>query len=101
MRFQSELATNAVALRDVGLDADLGLLGEVSAHIGALQAGIGTLLAATEVENFETDEERALHAKDVLLPAMGTIRAGADALEGLIADDLWSLPTYQEMLFIR
>ena len=101
LRFQSELATNAAALRDVGLDADLGLLGEVSTHIGALQAGIGTLLAATEADAFESDEARAVHAKEALLPAMGAIRAEADVLEGLIADDLWSLPTYQEMLFIR
>jgi glutamine synthetase type III len=35
-----------------------------------------------------------------LLPAMLAIRAAADSLEGLVADDLWPLPTYQEMLFI-
>ncbi len=32
---------------------------------------------------------------------MLTVRAAADALEGLIADDQWPLPTYQEMLFVR
>jgi glutamine synthetase len=31
---------------------------------------------------------------------MASIRAAADELEGLVADDLWSLPTYQEMLYI-
>jgi glutamine synthetase len=29
------------------------------------------------------------------------VRQSADALEGLVADDLWPLPTYQEMLFIK
>jgi glutamine synthetase len=31
---------------------------------------------------------------------MAAVRAPADLLEGLVADDLWPLPTYQEMLFI-
>ena len=31
---------------------------------------------------------------------MAAVRAAADALEGIVADDLWPLPTYQEMLFI-
>ena len=32
---------------------------------------------------------------------MAEIRGYADALEAVVADDLWSLPSYQEMLFIR
>lgn len=31
---------------------------------------------------------------------MHAVRAAADALEHLVADDLWPLATYQEMLFI-
>jgi glutamine synthetase len=40
------------------------------------------------------------HARDALLPAMAAVRSAANLLEGIVADDLWSLPTYQEMLFI-
>jgi glutamine synthetase len=32
---------------------------------------------------------------------MNAVRKYADQLEGLVADDLWTLPTYQEMLFIK
>jgi glutamine synthetase len=32
---------------------------------------------------------------------MKQIRGYADQLEGLVADDIWPLPTYQEMLFIK
>jgi glutamine synthetase len=32
---------------------------------------------------------------------MSSVREAADSLEDLVADDLWPLPTYQEMLFIR
>jgi glutamine synthetase len=41
----------------------------------------------------------AQHACDDHLPAMAAVRVAADQLEGLVADDLWSLATYQEMLF--
>jgi glutamine synthetase len=34
------------------------------------------------------------------LPAMKVVRAAADELETMVADDLWPLATYQEMLFI-
>jgi glutamine synthetase len=32
---------------------------------------------------------------------MAALRTAADTLEGIVADDLWPLPSYQEMLFIR
>ena len=35
-----------------------------------------------------------------VLPAMAAVRKTADLLEGIVADDLWPLATYQEMLFI-
>jgi glutamine synthetase len=38
---------------------------------------------------------------DKVLPAMLKVREFADALEAVVADDLWALPSYQEMLFIR
>ncbi len=41
-----------------------------------------------------------MHARDALLPAMDAVRAAADTLEGVVADDLWPLRTYQEMLYI-
>jgi glutamine synthetase len=43
----------------------------------------------------------AQHFADEVLPAMASVRKYADELEGWVADDLWPLPTYQEMLFIK
>ena len=40
-------------------------------------------------------------SRDVIIPAMNAVRAAGDQLEALVADDLWPLPTYQEMLFIK
>ena len=43
----------------------------------------------------------AAFARDQVLPAMSDLRKNADRLETMIADDLWPLPTYREMLFIK
>ena len=39
--------------------------------------------------------------RDKVVPAMTAVRAAGDKLEGIVAADLWPLPTYQEMLFIK
>jgi glutamine synthetase len=39
--------------------------------------------------------------RDSVIPAMEDVRDVADRLEKLIADDLWPLPKYSEMLFIK
>ena len=39
--------------------------------------------------------------RDEIIPAMDAVRATADRLERIVADDLWPLPKYSEMLFIK
>ena len=68
--------------------------------IKALRAGIAALRAEIDDDEADTEEKQAEHAQKGLLPAMAAVRAAADSLETLVADDLWPLPTYQEMLFI-
>jgi glutamine synthetase len=43
----------------------------------------------------------AAYCSSDLLPSMTMVRKYADELEGWVADDVWPLPTYQEMLFIK
>jgi glutamine synthetase len=45
--------------------------------------------------------ELAKYMRDKVIPAMDATRAVADKLEGVVADDLWPLPKYSEMLFIK
>jgi glutamine synthetase len=99
-RYQTELATNVAALKATGVDTDLSTLNEVSASIATLRAGITALRSEIDHEEQESTEKLAEHAQKGLLPAMVTIRAASDVLETMVADDLWPLPTYQEMLFI-
>jgi glutamine synthetase len=50
-------------------------------------------------EHRATAEAEAEHVQ-AALKVMNAVRSTADELEGLVADDLWPLATYQEMLFI-
>ena len=98
-RYQTEVALNIGALKGVGVDADVAPLADITEPVVALRAALGTLKAALAHEA-DSPLEEATQAKDGLLPAMAAVRAAADELEGIVADDLWPLPTYQEMLYI-
>jgi glutamine synthetase len=100
LRYQTELAQNVAALKAAGLDANTAALEAVSAPIADLQAGLAKLKTALSDHSAESALDEAKHAQEKLLPAMAEIRAAADTLEGMVADDLWPLPTYQEMLYI-
>jgi glutamine synthetase len=65
-----------------------------------LRAALTALRSALAEHAGSTSMEEARHAQDALLPAMAAVRAAADALEHIVADDLWPLPTYQEMLYV-
>ena len=99
-RYQTELAQNVAALKKAGVEPSTAVLESVSAPIAALTEGLATLKAALSHDSAETAFDEAKHAQDELLPAMAAVRAAADELESLVADDLWPLPTYQELLYI-
>ena len=100
IRYQTELATNLASLKALDLEVDTSDLDGVSASIAALRTGIATLKGALAHDGDDSVEAEAAHAGKELLPAMTLVRDAADALEAIVADDLWPLPTYQEMLFI-
>jgi glutamine synthetase len=100
VRYQTELAQNVSALKAAGVDADMTELHAVSEPLSALKTALASLKAALESDPGGEALAEATHAKDALLPAMAAVRSAADVLEAMVADDLWPLPTYQEMLYI-
>jgi len=100
VRYQTELAANVAALKAAGVDADLSSLEAVSAPLADLRSALGKLKDALAEDAGHEALDEAKHARDSLLPAMSAVRAAADILEEVVADDLWPLPTYQEMLFV-
>jgi glutamine synthetase len=100
MRYQTEVAQNIATLKAAGVEPSTALLAEVSAPIAELTSALADLKKALEDHSASSAIAEAEHARDALLPAMEAVRTAGDTLEGIVADDLWPLPTYQEMLYI-
>ncbi|MEA2391055.1 MAG: glutamine synthetase [Solirubrobacteraceae bacterium] len=83
--------------------AEIGdLVMETEGLIGELVEALGELETANLAENQPDDVlEQARYMRDSVVPAMGAVRGVADRLEGVVADDLWPLPKYSEILFIK
>ncbi|GIW25915.1 glutamine synthetase III [Meiothermus sp.] len=93
----------------------LAELSEIEVKSKAAQRTIQQVVEATDalsdaleklkVQNAELggDEvhEKAHHMRDNVLPAMAEVRKAADALERILADKYWPLPSYREMLFVK
>jgi glutamine synthetase len=100
IRYQGELASSAASLKAVGIQPDVEVLDRVAACANALKNSVNAL-QATMVHGDGDLLAEAKHVCYDVLPAMANVRYYADDLENLVADDLWPLPTYQEMLFIK
>jgi glutamine synthetase len=103
VRYQGELATAVNATKAAGVDcgAQMDLLKDYTGTLTTFQKALGALEHA---QHHHADGDAYAHAKhfrDHILPKMVDLRTAADKLETMVADDLWPLPTYQEMLFLK
>ena len=87
-------------LKATGLDE---LVEEVEPLVKELQYALVKLEDANLSENQPDSSAMkwAVYMRDRVIPAMDDVRDVADRLEKLVADDLWPLPKYSEMLFIK
>jgi glutamine synthetase len=100
-RYEGELADIATKLQGLGQPAHVGTLGRLVTLVTALEQRIDAL-EETLGHRAEGDLRReAGHFHDRVRPAMDALRETADQIEMLLPDDLWPLPTYREMLFIK
>jgi glutamine synthetase len=103
LRYQAQVAATVTATKTAGVDnaAQLDLLKSLTATISDFQAAVAALDRAL---GHHADGDAYGHGKymrDAVLPAMANLRTLGDKLELVVADDLWPLPTYREMLFIK
>ncbi|HQY88593.1 MAG TPA: glutamine synthetase III [Tepidisphaeraceae bacterium] len=102
LRYQKELAESLAAAKTAGLiGAGTAEFNELVTAINALTAAIGKLDKAVSHHPEGEAFDHAKNARDTIVPCLLTIREAADELETIVADDLWPLPTYREMLFMR
>jgi glutamine synthetase len=102
-KYQGELAASVAAVKAAGgaaketkrsLDTLTKLVDETKLGVDHLQ----------ELADHDHDGSPIKHAKyfrDKVIPAMVALRQAGDALECLVPQNLWPLPTYREMLFIK
>jgi glutamine synthetase len=114
MNINIEAETEASIGRTMILPAAVRYLNELSVSgledlVGEVEPLVKELhFAQLKLEDANADEnhpegamKEALYMRDSVIPAMEDVRDVADRLEKLVADDLWPLPKYSEMLFIK
>ena len=86
------------------LSAQMGeLASETESLVSSFLESIRELETANLEENQPHDDllKHAEYQRDTTIPAMEAVRAAADKLEKVVADDLWPLPKYSEILFVK
>ena len=103
VRFQGQIAEAVGATEAANVDcADLRVgLEEFCDLASRFRQAVNALEAAVDQDHPEDPEKHMLSLRDHVVPRMNDARELGDRLEGMIADDLWPLPTYTEMLFVR
>ncbi|KAB1443206.1 glutamine synthetase III [Pseudodesulfovibrio senegalensis] len=101
IRYQGELANVCANMKTAGIEPTTGILDDVTAKLRGLQAATEALESVMDNGEFDDVRDEARYCVDTVLPAMLEVRKYADELEMVVADDLWALPSYQEMLFIK
>ena len=78
------------------------IIREIGERTQAIETGVEELVEARRVANRIDDAHlRALAYHDTVAPRLETIRYQIDKLELIVSDELWTLPKYRELLFIR
>jgi glutamine synthetase len=102
LMFARELAETVTALKAVGADASVpgALLIQVNERLSSAVKKLAGLETAVAQANGEGNaEKKAKLFHDKVFTAQTELRQDIDALETILPNDLWPVPTYQEMLF--
>lgn len=108
--YQSRLAKNVSSMINIfGKEEgerltkrNINILKEVAERIQLIETGVDELVEARKVANkIESQREKAIAYHDNIVPQMEKIRYQIDKLELIVSDEMWTLPKYRELLFIR
>ena len=102
LRYQGELAEIVASSQAVSIDCSRtsGQLSDIGLLTETLQASMEAIASAVD-KSFDLPLQHAEFIRDTLLPEMASARIISDTLETIVPEDIWPLPTYTEMLFIR
>lgn len=110
IRYQNQLIDNVKGLKEV-LDNktymalsknQLDTIREISEHIAVIREQVNKMVETRkEVNRIDNIEEQAIAYQSRIIPFFEEIRYHADKLELMVDNELWPLPKYRELLFIR
>ena len=109
-RYQSLLLDNLYKIKSVYPEdlanelsrMDKSLVEEIARHVWAIKTNVDEMIEARKVANrIESEYEKAVAYHDQVLPYFDVIRYHADKLELIVDDEMWTLPKYRELLFVR
>ena len=108
--YQSRLAKNVKSMLDIFpqdealklCSRNMDIIREIAERVQTIETMVEELVEARKVANkIGTEREKAIAYHDTVAPKMEEIRYHIDKLELTVADELWTLPKYRELLFIR
>ena len=81
---------------------NVAIIREIAAHTAYIKEHVDALIEARKVANrIETEREKAVAYHDTVAPMLEEIRYHIDKLELIVDNQMWTLPKYRELLFIR
>ncbi len=101
VRYLGDLAVTNASMSELGIGMVVSVAQKIAEESNAMLAAVEKLNTAAEKEDFGSTDEHMQYCANELLALMLEVREHADALEVEVADELWPLPKYSEMLFIR
>lgn len=108
-RYQSALIDNVTKMKSIfGDKADklnannIAIIEKIAEHNAFIAENVAKMIEARKIANkIESEREKAIAYHDQVEPYMESVRVHIDKLEEIVEDEMWSLPKYREMLFIR
>ncbi|MBP6231131.1 MAG: glutamine synthetase type III, partial [Paludibacteraceae bacterium] len=83
-------------------EQDRAIIKTIANHISEIAKKTTELISARKVANkIESEREKAIAYHDTVIPVMDELRSHIDDLEMIVDDEMWTLPKYRELLFIR
>lgn len=101
MQYLSSLTVTSLNLSQLGIALDDDTVRSVSARVDAMMKAVTALSKAMARHEFDSVNEHMHHCAYEIRPLMDAVRVEVDQLEMEVADDLWPLPKYRELLFIK
>jgi len=100
-QYLASLAMTSLSMTGLGVEMDSSIASSIATETNAMIAKVTELEVAVEKYDFASIEAHMSYCANDIRCLMDEIRSHVDALEGEVADDLWPLPKYREMLFIK